>query len=383
MTPAGRFGGPIGRLGVETDTYVETVLDYNNILESGAYSRYRIMIADGVDSNNDWTAEDSNLNVRQVYSELGNLQSFSGAFKDSVLWAGKRFDRNNFDIHFYDSDIVFLAGTGAGIYDVKPTEDWTTHFSIYGRDFGPADSDSFKIQNLIVTTNNYIGDWQIMLNGMHASDNDDRADDAANGGVNGMVTYHGTDFYGLSDGFSKTGILYGRGLGAEVKNIGANGNLIDDSESVRIYSFGVTRFENWDFSPALMAQSSKDYITDGSNNKWLSFNLRLGQNLTQNFALVYEGTYQYMNLNNGSDSANHAANGSFYKLTFAPTFKLNTEAGFFNRPELRALASYVDWSDDLNGYDPNGTGDDQGDFGTTGFDDGGQWLFGLQMETWF
>jgi maltoporin len=34
--------------------------------------------------------------------------------------AGKRFDRDNFDIHFTDSDIMFLGGTGGGINDV----DW-------------------------------------------------------------------------------------------------------------------------------------------------------------------------------------------------------------------------------------------------------------------
>ena len=64
-------------LGVEPDKYVEAVFDSKINHASGAYSKYRLMIADGVLTNNDWTADDSNLNVRQVYAELGNLQSFA------------------------------------------------------------------------------------------------------------------------------------------------------------------------------------------------------------------------------------------------------------------------------------------------------------------
>ena len=31
----------------------------------------------------------------------------------------------------------------------------------------------------------------------------------------------------------------------------------------------------------------------------------------------------------------HAVNGSFYKLTFAPTFKVGSIGDFFSRPEIR------------------------------------------------
>ncbi len=48
-----------------------------------------------------------------VVAELGNLPDFTGPLKHSTVWAGKRFDRDNFDIHWLDSDVVFLGGTGA------------------------------------------------------------------------------------------------------------------------------------------------------------------------------------------------------------------------------------------------------------------------------
>ncbi len=33
----------------------------------------------------------------------------------------------------------------------------------------------------------------------------------------------------------------------------------------------------------------------------------------------------------------HAVNGNFYKLTFAPTFKVGSIGDFFSRPEIRPL----------------------------------------------
>src|SRR5699024_4864666 len=125
------------------------------------------MIADGVTTSNDWTADESNLNVRQVYAEFSDLPSFTGAFENASIWAGKRFDRDNFDIHWLDSDFIFLAGTGGGIYDMQFADNWKSNLSIYGRSFSdfPVDShnpaeDSGSTDNLILSSNNYFGNWQ-------------------------------------------------------------------------------------------------------------------------------------------------------------------------------------------------------------------------------
>jgi sucrose porin len=57
------------------------------------------------------------MNVRQAFVEMSDMPSFSRA--NATLWAGKREDRDNFDIHWLDSDMMNLIGTGAGIYDVN------------------------------------------------------------------------------------------------------------------------------------------------------------------------------------------------------------------------------------------------------------------------
>ena len=78
------------------------------------------------------------------------------------------------------------------------------------------------------------------------------------------------------------------------------------------------------------------------------------------------------------DSADpHAVNGSFYKLTFAPTFKVGSIGDFFSRPEIRFYTSWMDWSKKLDNY----ANDDA--LGSNGFKSGGEWSFGMQMETWF
>lgn len=380
MTAAGALGGAVGRLGIEDDNYVEVILDHNIYKDDGSWSKYRVMLADSTETNNEWTASESNLNVRQIYAELGGLESFDGALAYASIWAGKRFDRDNFDIHFMDTDIVFLSGTGAGIYDVQFSEDWHTNFSVYGRDFGTIDSESLEVENYIVTMNNYIGQWQLMLNAMTAADNEGREQTdtsptkRAENGYHALLAYHGNNFYGGGEGFSKSGVLVGQGLGAELKGIGSKGDLNEDAQAVRLFSYGVTRFaDNWRFAPAFLGEYSKDRVKDGDEFLWATANVRLAQELNKNFEMVYEGSYQYMDLDNGTEQAD----GSFYKATIAPTFKLDTSGGFFHRPEIRFAASYVDWSEDLNDYSVSL----DNDASTMG--EGGELIFALQMETWF
>jgi len=200
LTPAGETGGHVGRLGNEPDTYVELNLEHKQTLDNGATTRFKAMLADGQRTYNDWTASSSDLNLRQAFVELGQLPTFSGAFDNSTVWAGKRFDRDNFDIHWIDSDVVFLAGTGAGIYDMKWSDQTRSNISLYGRTFGDIENNENTAQNYILTLNNFVGPVQMMLSGMRAKDNDDRRDidglrvksDAAETGVHALLGRNST-----------------------------------------------------------------------------------------------------------------------------------------------------------------------------------------------
>ena len=234
--------------------------------------------------------------------------------------------------------------------------------------------------------NHYAGPFQLMVSGLRAKDNDDRKDangdliqtDAANTGVHALVGLHNDTFYGLREGTAKTALLYGHGLGAEVKGIGSDGALLSEANTWRFASYGTTPLgSGWYVAPAILAQSSKDRYVKGDSYEWVTFNTRLIKEVTQNFALAFEGSYQYMDLKPKGYQNHNAVNGSFYKLTFAPTLKANDINNFFSRPELRLFATWMDWSRKLDDFASNDA------FGSSGFNTGGEWNFGVQMETWF
>lgn len=243
-----------------------------------------------------------------------------------------------------------------------------------------------NVQNYILSMNHFAGPFQLMVSGLRAKDNDDRKDtngdliktDAANTGVHALVGLHNESFYGLREGTAKTALLYGHGLGAEVKSIGSDGALLSEADTWRFASYGVTPIGGgWSVAPAVLAQSSKDRYVKGDSYEWVTLNTRLIKEVTQNFALAFEGSYQYMDLNPEGYKDRNAVNGSFYKLTFAPTLKASKIGDFFSRPELRLFATWMDWSSKLDHY----ASDDA--FGSSGFNAGGEWNFGVQMETWF
>ncbi|MBW0147364.1 carbohydrate porin [Marinobacter arenosus] len=389
LTPAGSVGGAVGRLGNEPDTYLEAILNYRQVAENGTKSHYRLMIADSTTSSNDWTAGDGALNVRQAYVQFSDLASFTGIFADASIWAGKRFDRDlDFDIHWLDSDIVFLGGLGAGIYDVRFADGVTSNFSLYGRSFSefPADPESFSDEehstdNLILTANNYFGNVEWLISGMKAQENDLRVvggvTEAAETGVHTMLAYHGDSFFGLSDGNFKAAVIHGQGLGAETKNIGADGDLHEDAVSTRLAVYGTTYLsETWRVAPAILAETSKDRYIKGDEYQWLTFNARLAQELTANFEMQYEASWQTMDLTTLGYQGRNDVDGYYSRFTVAPTFKPQV-GGFWNRPEIRVFASYSTWDDELEGY---AAGDALGadrDFESS------QWTFGTQMEVWF
>ena len=386
VTPAGSVGGAVGRLGNEDDTYMRIDLSKEAQAQNGTRSKFTVSIADGVETSNDWTAEESSLNVRQAYAELSELAAFKGnpMLENATLWAGKRYDRDTFDIHWLDSDVVYLAGTGGGIYDVQLGDGWRSNFSLMGRDYGDfsASGGDADVESYILTANQFFADdrWQWMVNAIGAKKNDSRSNAAgltpADSGVQSMLAHHQKDFFGR-EGFFKTALLYGQGLGAEVKNLGADGELLDDAQALRLALYGQTPLASgWRIAPSLLAEQSQDRYVDGDDYSWLTLNLRLAQEINSNFEMVYEMSWQTMDLDPMGYQARNAVDGDFWKLTVAPTFRPDM-GDFFTRPELRVYASLMDWSSELDGY----SGSDA--FGQDGFQSGGLWQFGVQMETWF
>lgn len=404
LTPAGPAGAFTGRLGVENDTYTEAALTYNFDGPEDSEGDFTIRFANSTFNNSTFDA-DSAFAVREAYSELAKLPSFDGTpFANATFWAGQRFDRDNFNIHPLDSDVVFLAGTGIGVYDVALGGDTTANFSVYSNTFDSIfeDVDGFNregdgdlvdnVESIYGTGNFFNGPYQFMLNAITATDNDVGIPDRATWGVNGLAAYHQESFYGQLDGWSKHSLQLGTGLGAEVKNIGSGftaQQLTEDAFAVRLTTSGAADItDKWRILPAIMTEYSEDRFNIGDEIFFATFNLSAAREITKNFELNFDATYQFNDVTvpTGPGSSDNVT-GSYYKFTIAPTLKLDTDGGFFERPEVRFLISYIDFSDDFANFrvtptDPGarGFGDPFTDFRGTG---GGEFVLGAQTEVWF
>ena len=105
-------------------------------------------------------------------------------------------------------------------------------------------------------------------------------------------------------------------------------------------------------------------LAGDSETQWFSADIRPVYHFNRYFSLAFEA---------GADHTDNDrfGSGSLYKLTLAP--QITPQAKFLSRPAIRALVTYVWWSDDFRG---SVGGRDYGDAS-----DGV--AVGLQLETWW
>ncbi|RUA07590.1 MAG: hypothetical protein DSY38_02605, partial [Fusobacteria bacterium] len=100
---------------------------------------------------------------------------------------------------------------------------------------------------------------------------------------------------------------------------------------------------------------------------YYNFALRPIYKINENFELQFEAGYARY------DDGNTDNKGGISKLTFAPTFKLNTN-DFWGRPEIRTFVTYAKWDDDYQKDMAENLSDYNNQEG---------WNFGIQAEIWF
>ena len=108
----------VGRWGNEYDTNFNINFSKKFIQNNGAWTRLAVQLESWSDNYDNSVGESSKVDLTQLYIEMGNVPMFSGAFKDSVLVAGKKkWDDQQVEIlDYYYQDV---AGTGLGIENIK------------------------------------------------------------------------------------------------------------------------------------------------------------------------------------------------------------------------------------------------------------------------
>lgn len=108
----------VGRWGNEYDTNFNINFSKKFIQNNGAWTRLAVQLESWSNNYDNSVGESSKVDLTQLYIEMGNVPMFSGAFKDSVLVAGKKkWDDQQVEIlDYYYQDV---AGTGLGIENIK------------------------------------------------------------------------------------------------------------------------------------------------------------------------------------------------------------------------------------------------------------------------
>lgn len=363
----------IGRLGNEGDTYGEIELIKTWNMDNGSWIKFHTMLANGndffYDNESRGNVDNHNLELRQLYIEGGKIPSFTGNFKDSTIWAGKRY-YNKRNIGLTDFNYTDFSGIGAGIDNVK-FKRGTLGFAVIGND-----SDVEKSNNIIGAVATYRErEWSFFLAGSKSKDRDtipflatNKTLRLAETGFQFGAEYTHPNFYWMGAGESKyfvmagTGLASGTGLGrmkttttwvdavinpSTVRE--GYYNVAENGTSYRLGTYGSTSInEKWDLYTALTAQFDNTVYVKNQDGIEAGFVVRPVYKVNSNLELQFEAGVGYEEIrtrtfNNGTAAIPRLANYDqtlTYKLTFAPTFKFDVPQ-LAEKPLVRTFVTYL------------------------------------------
>lgn len=233
-----KFKEYVGRWGNEYDTNFNINLSKKFYQSNGAWTKLAVQLESWSDNYDNSVGDDSKIDLTQLYIEMGNVPMFSGAFKDSVLIAGKRkWDDQQVDIlDYYYQDVT---GTGLGIEKIK-LWDGDLSFAYITNDFKDGEiaerdkknrevAEDIRAYKAKYTYKDLSG--EIMY--AHAMDHDDVTEitnndnyneatltkrEAADDGIYAGIYYQPNNFFGFEGKGQhylqySTGLLAGEGIG--------------------------------------------------------------------------------------------------------------------------------------------------------------------------
>ena len=231
-----KFKEYVGRWGNEYDTNFNINLSKKFYQSNGAWTKLAVQLESWSDNYDNSVGDNSKVDLTQLYIEMGNVPMFSGAFKDSVLVAGKKkWDDQQVEVlDYYYQDV---AGTGLGIEKIK-LWDGDLSFAYITNDFkdgeiaekyrkGREVAEDIRAYKAKYTYKDLSG--EIMY--AHAMDHDDVTEltdkdnseniskrEAADDGIYAGLYYQPNNFFGFEGKGQhylqySTGLLAGEGIG--------------------------------------------------------------------------------------------------------------------------------------------------------------------------
>ncbi|GAL26703.1 maltoporin [Vibrio variabilis] len=384
---------------------VEFTVTKGNNYDNGSWSKYVLKTEYGNNEGgngrgfygssggNDSHLSSGQLEFKEAYVELGDLSMFA---EGTSIWTGKRYLNRQAGImtkEFWKQS----SGIGAGVEYKGLSFANNFGFAVVSADPG----DGYCLSNG-TTVNGKLCNGNILDDGrsttltsmdlylygvqalggsfdfdvkyqVRANSDQYRIDsntpDAAEDGIGAGITYS-RDYYGF-DGWSLTGITYGKGIAAtKGTNFGNwNGGWAKDDVSMFLTSYGVANItDNIQLGSEIvywnLDNSERGQVwgaTDGVTRAFVGVTptYRVSDNFRWEAVLT---------------AASETAKGwrtddttYFYTATLAPVFTVN--ADYFGRPQIKPYIAYMTSSDDSYSWSQTSKGNDT--------------RFGIEAEIWF
>lgn len=359
------------RLGNENDTYIETSLVKNWQQADKSFFKFETLITYTSGQKNNWDPETPVL--RQCYIQGGNFEWAKGV----SFWAGQRYyDRH--DIHVLDYYFLDMSGYGAGVENldlgfgkasIALIGGSTNNY--YFEDVGRISKNTFDVRLFDIN----VGWGKLMIHaapqwitgGTYMQDGEEREYEDSSGFIVGLIHTAG-GFFGIERGYSKISLQYGTGIGADINACWVPGyyDNLEDASKLRFTISGSGDVnDKFSFQPAIVFEVSDNGNDSNSSKTLLHYGIRPIYHFNSTAALNFEiGGITV-------DSEQADLKGSLYKVTVAPTVRLNNS--FWGRPEIRFFVTYATWSDEFEG---RVGGEPYGDQ-TNGMS------YGMQAEAWW
>lgn len=381
-----KFKEYVGRWGNEYDTNFNINLSKKFYQSNGAWTKLAVQLESWSDNYDNSVGDDSKIDLTQLYIEMGNVPMFSGAFKDSVLVAGKKkWDDQQVEVlDYYYQDV---AGTGLGIEKIK-LWDGDLSFAYITNDFkdgeiaerdkkGREVAEDIRAYKAKYTYKDLSG--EIMY--AHAMDHDDVTEltdkdnyieaniskrEAADDGIYAGLYYQPDNFFGFEGKGQhylqySTGLLAGEGIGkidtdfnkraaddAVTYQLGLGGTVRLGDRTHMLVSYRSLRAEN------INARKFESYAyswSEGEETKWgrTEFQDSWRVNKLESDALVLRPIY-YINQNldlwleagiGRRDAESYNGNTEehlYYKVSAGPQIKYYVGSA---ETSLRLFVTYI------------------------------------------